>query len=88
MSNVGNFLYNLDRATASLAGAPPQETISSEVGRVERGTAVGRDQFEEYAALRIAHWLDTNTRLWGVDHTAKAIMHALKLDAADDGAEK
>jgi hypothetical protein len=88
MSDVGNFLYNLDRATASLFGAPPQETISSEVGRVERGTAVGKDKFEEYAALRIAHWLDTNVRLWGPDHTAKAIMHALALDAVDDGTEK
>src|SRR5712691_6465856 len=29
---VLNFLYNLDRAFASLGGAPPQETISSEVG--------------------------------------------------------
>ena len=29
------FLYNEDRSVASLAGAPPQETISSEIGRHE-----------------------------------------------------
>ena len=28
-----NFLYNVDRALASLFGAPRQETISSEIGR-------------------------------------------------------
>ena len=36
MSNrVINFLYNIDRSIASLFGAPPQETISSEIGRHE-----------------------------------------------------
>lgn len=88
MSRLGNFLYNLDRATASLFGAPAQETISSEVGRVERGEAHGHGRFEEWAALRIARWLDTDWRLWGRDHTALAIKHADALDAVDDGAEQ
>ncbi len=35
-----NFLYNLDRAIASLFGAPAQETISSEIGRHESNPIV------------------------------------------------
>lgn len=31
--DAGDVIYNLDRAVASLFGAPPQETISIEVGR-------------------------------------------------------
>lgn len=88
MSRIGNFLYNLDRAVASLGGAPPQETISSEVGRVARGEAVGHFRLETWAALRIAHWLDTDWRLWGRDHTARAIEQADALDAADSGKEQ
>jgi hypothetical protein len=30
---IFDFFYNEDRAIASLGGAPPEETISSEVGR-------------------------------------------------------
>ena len=37
---VLNFLYNVDRAVASLFGAPRQETISSEVGRHQDNPAV------------------------------------------------
>lgn len=88
MSRGRNFFYNLDRAVASLFGAPPQETISSEVGRVARGEAHGHGRFEEWAALRIAHWLDTDWRLWGRDHTARAIKQADALDAADTGKEQ
>lgn len=83
-----NFLYNIDRAIASLFGAPAQETISSEVGRVERGEAHGHNRFETWGALLIARWLDTCTRIWGTDHTAKAIKHADALDAVDDGTEQ
>ena len=37
-NRIGNFLYNADRAIASLVmGAPAQETISSEVGRIAIG---------------------------------------------------
>ncbi len=35
-----NFLYNCDRSIASLFGAPPQETISSEIGRHEANPIV------------------------------------------------
>jgi hypothetical protein len=59
-----------------------------EVGRVERGEAVGHNRFEEVAALQIAHWLDTDWRLWGRSHTAKAIAHATALDAVDNGVEQ
>ena len=83
-----DFLYNLDRAVASLFGAPPQETISSEVGRVERGQAHGHNRFEMFLALRIAHWLDTDTKLWGDHHTARAMEHGDALDAVDDGREQ
>jgi hypothetical protein len=35
-----NFLYNVDRALASLFGAPRQETISSEIGRHDQQPVV------------------------------------------------
>ena len=88
MSRVRNWLYNLDRSIASLFGAPPQETISSEVGRVARGEAYGHCWFEEKAAILIARWLDTDTKLWGKDHTELAIKHADALDAVDDKIEQ
>jgi hypothetical protein len=88
MSRVLNSLYNLDRAAASLCGAPRQETISSEVGRVARGTAQGHWWFETWAAKRLARWLDTDTRLWGPDHTGLAIKHADALDAVDKALEQ
>jgi hypothetical protein len=88
VSRVGNGFYNIDRAIASFWGAPPQETISSEVGRVARGKAHGHNRFEQWAALLIARWLDTDKHLWGQDHTLKAILHADQLDAVDDGREQ
>lgn len=88
MSRIVNFLYNVDRAIASLCGAPPQETISSEVGRVERGEAVGHFWLETQAAKGIAWWLDHTPWLWGKNHTGKAIEHADALDKADNGVEQ
>ena len=88
MSRIGNCLYNLDRAVASLFGAPAQETISSEVGRVERSEAKGHNRFEQRAALFLAHRLDTDKWIWGQDHTLKAILHADQLDKVDDGVEQ
>jgi hypothetical protein len=41
-----NFLYNVDRAIASLYGAPPQETISSEVGRHAQDNALAVEAFD------------------------------------------
>jgi hypothetical protein len=68
------FLYNLDRAIASLFGAPPQETISSEIGRHESNPV-------DEAAADV---LDAIKK----DHVEKAVIHANKLDAADDGKEQ
>lgn len=42
MSGFTNFLYNLDRAVASLGGAPPQETLSSEIGRHANSNRLAR----------------------------------------------
>jgi hypothetical protein len=88
MSRLLNGLYNLDRVFASLGGAPRQETISSEVGRVARGEAHGHFWFETWVAKRLAHWLDTDTKLWGPDHTGLAIKHADALDAVDKALEQ
>jgi hypothetical protein len=69
-----DFLYNVDRAIASLFGAPPQETISSEIGRHES------NPIDEAAA----DVLDGIQK----DHVEKAVIHADKLDAADNGQEQ
>lgn len=86
------FLYNLDRAIASLVWGTSQETISSEAGRIARGERqVGeplRCRAEIWAAKRLAKWLDSTPYIWGVDHTAKAIAHADELDAVDNGDEQ
>ena len=66
--------YNLDRAVASLFGAPPQETISSEAGRL----ADHND---------LARWLATILNTIQPGHTAKAEAHATALDQADTGFE-
>lgn len=93
-NRIGNFLYNLDRVVASLIwGGNPQETISSEVGRIAKGAGqpdgwTPRWEFEVRWAKALARWLDSTPKLWGVDHTAKAIKHADALEQADDGAEQ
>jgi hypothetical protein len=69
-----DFLYNVDRAIASLFGAPRQETISSEIGRHES------NPIDEAAA----DVLDGIQK----DHVEKAVIHADKLDAADNGQEQ
>ena len=69
-------LYNLDRAGASLCGAPPQETISSEIGRAaRRGAWWGK----------AGRWVLNGIQ---ADHCENAIKHADALDAVDDGREK
>lgn len=44
MNKIGNWahnwLVNLDRTVASLFGAPPEETISSEIGRHDKNPVV------------------------------------------------
>jgi hypothetical protein len=91
-NRVGNFLYNCDRAIASLIWGVSQETISSEVGRIARGEKQVGEPLRwgtgTKLAIKLSHWLDRTPSIWGVDHTAKAIQHADKLDAVDDGEEK
>jgi hypothetical protein len=91
-SRIGNFLYNLDRTVASLIWGTSQETISSEVGRIARGEQqVGepiRFGAGTKAAKLLARWLDSTPKIWGVDHTARTISHANKLDDVDDGKEQ
>jgi hypothetical protein len=92
-NRVGNFLYNLDRAIASLIWGTTQETISSEVGRISLGTGqpngwTPKWGSETLVAKKLARWLDTTPKIWGVDHTKKAIEHANMLDAVDDGHEQ
>lgn len=91
-NRIGNFLYNCDRAIASLIWGVSQETISSEVGRIARGERQVGEPIRWGEGTKLAcllsKWLDTTPAIWGVDHTAKAIQHADALDAADNGAEQ
>lgn len=92
-NRLGNTLYNLDRTIASLIWGTSQETISSEVGRIAKGAGTvdgwtPRWKFEVVWAKALAKWLDSTPQIWGVDHTAKAIAHANRLDAVDDGQEQ
>ena len=91
-NRLGNFLYNIDRTIASLIWGTSQETISSEVGRIARGEKEIGEPLRwgtgRKFMIRLSHWLDSTPKIWGVDHTAKAIEHANKLDAVDDGKEQ
>lgn len=70
-TRIEDFLYNEDRSIASLAGAPPQETISSEVGRHE-ALWVDKEAADALNAIQKGH-------------TEHAVEHANALDKADDG---
>lgn len=91
-NRIGNFLYNVDRALASLCWGTAQETISSEVGRIKRGEPQVGIPVRNKLALGffrvLADWLDEDKEIWGVNHTANAIGHADRLDAVDDGQEQ
>ena len=76
-SSIKNFLYNLDRAVASVFGAPPQETISSEIGRHD-------DHDNDSIPDVVGTILDKIQK----DHVESAVTHADQLDAADNGQEK
>lgn len=76
-SSIKNFLYNLDRAIASAFGAPPQETISSEIGR--------HDDHDNDSVPDIAGTVLDKIQK---QHVEDAVQHADKLDAADNGQEK
>ena len=75
-----NFLYNLDRAIASLFGAPPQETISSETGRAMARSDHDLDDVPAEILGKALNEIQPG-------HTDHAIAHADKLDAVDDGKE-
>jgi len=93
VNRIGNFLYNLDRAIASLIWGTSQETISSEVGRIAIGAGkpdgwTPRYKWQIKAAVSLANWLNSTPVIWGKDHTMKAIKHSDALDAVDDGREQ
>jgi hypothetical protein len=69
MNRVVAFLYNIDRSLASLCGAPPEETISSEIGRHDKNPV---DEEAEDV-------LDAIQR----NHVKNAVSHATALDKAD-----
>lgn len=69
-----DFLYNADRAIASLFGAPSQETISSEIGRHEANPV-------DKVAADVLDDIQKN-------HVENAVGHANKLDVADNGQEQ
>jgi hypothetical protein len=91
-NRIGNTLYNFDRMVASMIWGTSQETISSEVGRIARGERQVGEPIRWGEGTRmaktLAHWLDSTPKIWGVDHTAKAIEHANALDAVDNGVEQ
>lgn len=70
-----NFFYNEDRAVASLDGAPPQETISSEIGRHRFNNPIAN------LAYKILDKIQPG-------HCEIAVKHADALDAADNGFEQ
>ena len=72
--NLKNFAYNEDRTIASLFGAAPQETISSEIGRHETCPVdkLAADALDDIQA----------------NHCENAVKHASALDAVDDGHEQ
>ncbi len=87
------WLYNQDRAIASLLFATSQETISSEVGRIAIGIGkpdgwTPRFKWQARMAIALADWLNRTTWLWGKNHTQNAIYHADLLDHADDKCEQ
>lgn len=88
-----HFWYNQDRTLASGLWATTQETISSEVGRIAIGTGAPdgwtpKYRWEVLWTKAVARWLNSNPRIWGMNHCTVAIQHADQLDAVDDGNEQ
>lgn len=69
LSNLFGFVYNEDRAIDSLAGGPPQETISSEIGRHDESNPVA------HVAAKVLDGIQK-------DHVENAEIDANYLDAA------
>jgi len=72
-NRVFNFFYNIDRAIASLFGAPPQATISAEIEKHEQNPVAE-------AAEDVLNKLQSN-------HAELAEDRATRLEAADTGKE-
>lgn len=70
----------MDRAIASLFGAKPQETISSEAGRA----TTSKDNDTRVAAEQLCNLLNK----LDPGHCQHAVNHADRLDKVDDGQEK
>src|SRR5262249_18005951 len=70
-----DFLYNADRAIASLFGAPPHETISSEISRHAATNPVAEEAEDVLDDIQ-------------KNHCENAVLHADKLDAAYNGKEQ
>lgn len=66
------FWYNIDRALASLIGAPWQETLSSQIGRRANGTLGQHGRWFFRGCRKVLNFFDK-------DHTEKAIVHADRL---------
>ena len=67
--NLVDFLYNADRAVASLGGAPAEQTISGEIG--------------EHRNLPVAKQAAEVLDLVQKDHVENAAAHGEYLDSAD-----
>lgn len=77
MTFFKNFVYNIDRAAASILNAPPQETISSQVGRALNAKKGGIKP----VVARVLNFFFPG-------HTDAAIAHADALNHADSEAER
>jgi len=76
LDRLRNTLYNLDRAIASMGGSPPEETISSMVGRIDAGEIIPSHEAEIFVAHRLTEFLN----LIDPGHTIRAIAHANELE--------
>lgn len=76
MTFLLNFLYNLDRAVASLFGAKQHETVSSTIGR--KAEEAGTDAWD--VAAKALDAIDPG-------HTYDSMMHADALEEAEEKLE-
>ncbi len=69
MKNLINAALNIDRALASLFGAPPEETVSSEIGRHAATNPVAEEAADVLDAIQ-------------ANHVENAVAHADALERA------
>jgi hypothetical protein len=55
LQSLKNTAYNFDRMIASMFGAPPQETISSEIGRHEARCQIAEEAADVLDAIQPGH---------------------------------